>query len=118
MRRTWSWTPSISLRSRTSGEGTPSPTWTSDSWSMTMEKLGLIQRIGMTPTDIMHARGVFNMYDTEASRLGIACFARRLGITSEEFIGRVDDMICRRISNEIISKVIYEDSGQTELKGL
>lgn len=84
---------------------------------MKMEELGLIQRIGMTPTDIMHARGVFNMYDTEASRLGIACFARRLGITSEEFIGRVDDMICRRISNEIISKVIYEDSGQTELKG-
>lgn len=84
---------------------------------MKMEELGLIQRIGMTPTDIMHARGVFNMYDTEASKLGIACIARRMGITPEEFIERVDEMICRKISREIVNKVIYEDSGVTELSG-
>lgn len=82
-----------------------------------MEELGLIQRIGLTPTDIMHARGVFDLYDTEASKLGIENLARRLEITPEEFIDKVDTMICRKISREIVNKVIYEDSRETERMG-
>lgn len=82
-----------------------------------MEEYGLIQRIGLTPTDIMHARGTFNMYDTEASKFGIRFLAKKLKMTDEEFITRVDDLISNKIASEIVKKVIYEDSGETELNG-
>jgi len=82
-----------------------------------MEELGLIQRVGLTPTDIMHARGTFTQYDAEASVLGINIVARKLGLTMEEFIARIDDMITDKIANEIVRKVIYEDSRETNLDG-
>ena len=82
-----------------------------------MEELGFIQRIGLTPTDMMHARGTFTTYDVHASELGISILAKKLDITPEQFIAKVGDLITHKIATEIIRKVIYEDSGVTELDG-
>ena len=82
-----------------------------------MEELGLIQRIGLTPTDVMHARGAFTAYDVEASKFGLIYKAKKLGITMEELIDRIDEIIANKIGTEIMKKVIYEDSGVTELDG-
>ena len=76
-----------------------------------MEELGLIQRIGLTPTDVMHARGAFTAYDVEASKFGLIYKAKKLGISMEELIDRIDEIIANKIGTEIMKKVIYEDSG-------
>ena len=82
-----------------------------------MEELGLVQRVGLTPTDMMHARGEFTAYDAEASRLAIGIVARKLELTPEELIARVDGMVTDKISKEIIRKVVYEDKGILDLDG-
>ena len=82
-----------------------------------MEELGLVQRVGMTPTDIMHARGVFTAYDAEASKLAIDIVARKIGLDRQGFIDRVDGMVTDKICKEILRKVIYEDSGVLNLTG-
>ncbi len=82
-----------------------------------MEELGMIQRIGLTPTDLMHARGCFTEYDVEASELGIAYHAANLGMEPERFIAKVDHLITRKIGMEIVQKVLLEDNGDTQLSG-
>ena len=82
-----------------------------------MEELGIIQRIGLTPTDLMHARGCFTKYDAEASKLGIAYHAANLGMTSEAFIAKVDYLITEKIGMEIVKKVLLEDNRETDLSG-
>ncbi len=82
-----------------------------------LEELGVIQRIGLTPTDMMHARGVFDLYDSDASKFGVTYHAKKMGITDDEFIAHVDDLITHKIASEIIRKVIYEDSGESHLEG-
>ena len=82
-----------------------------------MEELGLIQRVGLTPTDMMHFRGAFTQYDAEASLLAIKIVARKLGLGPEAFVDMIDGMVSERIASEIIRKVIYEDSGETVLDG-
>lgn len=82
-----------------------------------MEELGIIQRIGLTPTDLMHARGCFTQYDVEASKLGIAYHAANLEMTPEQFITKVDGLITRKIGMEIVQKVLLEDNRETQLSG-
>ena len=82
-----------------------------------MEELGIIQRIGLTPTDLMHARGRFTKYDAEASKLGIAYHAANLGMTPEAFIAKVDYLITEKIGMEIVKKVLLEDNRETDLSG-
>ena len=82
-----------------------------------MEEFGLIQRVGLTPTDVMHARGVFTMYDAEASHLGAKIIARKIGMTEAQLLDRIDDLITDKISREILKKVIYEDTGIMEMEG-
>ena len=82
-----------------------------------MEELGIIQRIGLTPTDLMHARGCFTKYDAEASKLGIAYHAANLDMTPEEFIAKADYLVTEKIGMEIVKKVLLEDNRETDLTG-
>ncbi len=43
-----------------------------------LEDLGVVMRVGLTPTDIMHAKGDFNRFNTHASELAIQHFANSL----------------------------------------
>ena len=38
-----------------------------------LEDEGIVMRSGMTPTDAMHLKGDFDVFDTRASRLGAQC---------------------------------------------
>ncbi len=82
-----------------------------------MEELGLLQRIGLTPTDVMHARGVFDLYDREASELGLAYHAANLDKTVPEMIETIDSLIAERIGTEIAKKVLFEDSRDPDMSG-
>ena len=76
----------------------------------TMENRRMIQRIGLTPTDLMHYRGTFTRYDAEASKLAIMYHAANMGITPDEFVDRIDAMIQERIGTTIVRKLMTEGS--------
>jgi N-methylhydantoinase A/oxoprolinase/acetone carboxylase beta subunit len=82
-----------------------------DVYTLNIQRLihdGAVQRIGLTPTDIMHIKGDFDIYDTQASLLGAAFAAFNLDISVEDFCGAVYDEVKRKLYIHI-AKALYEN---------
>ncbi len=73
---------------------------------------GFVAQTGLTPTDIMHAKGLYLSGDVDASLEGIDIFANRLGMTSAQFIEMIMDEMVTRVGAEIIKKLIYDEAGE------
>lgn len=82
-----------------------------------MEKLGLITRIGVTPSDILHAEGTYVEYDADASRNAVRYLAGKCGVPVDEYIATVKDMITRKIATSIVRDLMLEDGGFEDLDG-
>ncbi|HUT66494.1 MAG TPA: hydantoinase/oxoprolinase family protein [Spirochaetota bacterium] len=54
-----------------------------------LEMFGDVLRAGLTPTDILHAKGELSLWNGEASRLGVSLYAERMGVDEEEFMSSV-----------------------------
>lgn len=80
-----------------------------------MESLGLVTRIGVTPTDILHAEGTYTEYDTGASRIAVGYLARKTGMSFDGFIADTKAMIVRRIAYCIMEDIMRERLGRDEL---
>ena len=76
-----------------------------------MEELGMIQRIGITPTDLLHAEESYVQYDKEASKNGVLYQAKRMKMTSEEFIAFAKDRVIYRLAEELLRKLFFEETG-------
>lgn len=83
-----------------------------------LEKLGLLTRIGITPTDILHAEGSYIQYDDEASSLAVDFLARKCNKGTETFINDMKDMITFKITKGIINNLILDDTGYETLDGV
>ncbi|MGI6471503.1 MAG: hydantoinase/oxoprolinase N-terminal domain-containing protein [Candidatus Methanomethylophilaceae archaeon] len=79
-----------------------------------LEKNGLVRRVGLTPTDVLHSEGSYREYDYQASDYGIEYFANRTGLEKKEVIAKIKDMVCSKISMSILSKVIMDETGSTD----
>lgn len=76
-----------------------------------LENEGYILRCGLTPTDIMHLRGDFAAYDTEAARLAAIFVMRCLGMAAgrlAEFCGEVYDAVKRRLYVNLV-RILMRD---------
>ncbi len=73
-----------------------------------LESEGIVMRCGLTPTDIMHIKGDFTLYDSEASTLAARWFMRNLADYSEDtdnlsdFTDEVYDLVKRKLYVNII----------------
>ncbi len=73
-----------------------------------LEREGVIIRSGLTPTDVMHLRGDFDRYDTEASELGAKYVARCIGKSVEEVCQMVYDGVKKKMYCNIV-RILMED---------
>lgn len=80
-----------------------------------MEELGMVQRIGMTPTDLLHAEGSYVEYDAEASQLGVRYMSRLMRMTPEEFIRVGKLRVMEKIAREILKKLYFEETGELSM---
>ncbi len=62
----------------------------------------VIERAGLTPTDLLHVTGEFMPWDAEIACLIIETIAKSWGISSETFIQRVRRIMTHRIAAEVI----------------
>ena len=76
-----------------------------------LESRGLIQRIGLTPTDILHADSTYRQYDHDASISAVAFLSNKLNISSDEFISRCKELIKYKICTELMRELIRFDTG-------
>ena len=92
------------------------PGW--DIYKFNVTKLireGVIQFIGLTPTDIMHIKGDFSRYRGEASMLGARYVAYNLDISVEELCERVYLEVKRKLFLNIIG-ALMENNGNRHLR--
>ncbi len=77
-----------------------------------LEELGVIQRIGLTPTDILHADGSYIEYDAEASVTGVTIQATNMEMELHQFCAEVKREVVYKISNELLRKLVHEETGK------
>jgi len=70
-------------------------------------KEGIVQICGLTPTDIMHIKGDFTKYPTEASLLGASFVAANIGVTVPELCDMVYDQVKRKLYVSV-AKILHE----------
>lgn len=80
-----------------------------------MESLGMILRIGLTPTDMLHAESSYVEYDAEASRIGVEIQAANVDMAPSDFIATVKRMVIEKIAHEVLRKLIYEEAGEGKM---
>lgn len=77
-----------------------------------LEETGTLGRIGLSPTDILHAEGTYTEWDTESARIATDIYARHLSMETDRFIREVKEQIMDRLASEIISKLISEKTNE------
>jgi N-methylhydantoinase A/oxoprolinase/acetone carboxylase beta subunit len=76
-----------------------------------MEGLGIIQRMGLTPTDLLHAEGSYVEYDRDASVYAIMHQSHKMGMTESEFIGFAKRKVIDKLAEELLRKLFFEETG-------
>ncbi|MCL2360865.1 MAG: DUF2284 domain-containing protein [Defluviitaleaceae bacterium] len=69
-------------------------------------KDGVVQICGLTPTDIMHIKGDFDRYQTEASMLGAEFVAFNLDISIQELCDLVYNEVKRKLHLNIVMAML------------
>ena len=63
----------------------------------------IIQRCGLTPTDLLHAAGRFNRWDTDTSTRMVALYADILNLTANDLVSQLMRQIEKKLTMEIIA---------------
>jgi N-methylhydantoinase A/oxoprolinase/acetone carboxylase beta subunit len=80
-----------------------------------LERQGIVEKIWMTPTDILHALGRYNEWDEEISRVGAEIMAKRTRKTVSEFLETAVLKITERLAVSCQqSQGDFEEPGFTE----
>ena len=79
-----------------------------------LEEIGIIQRIGVTPTDLLHAEGSYKEYDADASLFGVMHQAQKMRMSVEDFIKMAKDKVITKLSQELLKKLFFEETGVME----
>jgi len=80
-----------------------------------MESEGYVTRIGVTPTDILAAEGVYKEYDPEASWIAVNLLAHKAGMKIDDFISVTKKAITQKICRCIMDHMIRSETGKDEL---
>lgn len=82
-----------------------------DSFLKGLRGRGAIVGIGLTPTDVLHAAGLYVKGDVAASQAGVKLFSAVLRSTEEELIRSVLDAVTARIADELLRKLLSDEVG-------
>lgn len=74
-----------------------------------LEREGIVIRSGLTPTDIMHIKGDFTLFDKTASELGAQFVANSCRTSFDDVCDRVYDMVKRRLYVSIAGILLEEN---------
>ncbi|MDO5852838.1 MAG: hydantoinase/oxoprolinase family protein [Thermoplasmata archaeon] len=80
-----------------------------------LERLGYVQRIGFTPTDMLHARGEMDSFDSDAARTVAAYLADGMGMPLDAFLDHCRAAVRARLCTELVKRIMYEDTGIEDL---
>jgi N-methylhydantoinase A/oxoprolinase/acetone carboxylase beta subunit len=73
-----------------------------------LEERFLIQRCGLTPTDLLHIRGDFQRWDIQSARKLLAVMAAVSGVSPEILPDRLLDQVIRELARELIKRQLAD----------
>lgn len=78
-----------------------------------LESQGFLQRIGLTPTDILHAEGTYTDFDRESSLCAVEFLSRTARMDPLRFLdeckGRIRDKLCMELMKELLTEEVGTD---------
>ncbi len=74
-----------------------------------LERVGLVRRAGVTPTDALHVLGDYSPYDVAAARLALTALGRFIGMSPEEVASAVRDETERLLALAIMRRELSDD---------
>ncbi len=83
-----------------------------------IEKLGIIMRCGLTPTDIMHLSGDFCEWSREAAYYGAEIMALQLDRNLEELKGQVYETMKEKLYISIVKLLLEKDDSRLVKDGI
>lgn len=83
-----------------------------------LEKLGIIMRCGLTPTDIMHLTGDFNGWCREAAFYGASIMANQLNVSLEELSHKIYEEIKEKLHHNIVKMLLEKEDSHLLKKGM
>lgn len=81
-----------------------------------LEEDHIVQRCGLTPTDVLHAGGQLGLWDGEASRRMCDLYARLMHSDRARFIEQVKDQFVRKLAIEILKKQLADETDPDQLE--
>ena len=78
--------------------------------------LGVLARISLTPTDILHAKGTYNQWNREVAELGVKVLASRMRKSSDEFIGLASEKIINDLCITCLQSLVGCDEQSFKIK--
>lgn len=81
-----------------------------------LEENHIIQRCGLTPTDVLHATGQLNLWNTEAARRACAIYSRLIGIAIEDFTQRIVRQVVHHLAVELLKMQLADEINPDELE--
>lgn len=73
-----------------------------------LEAQGLVNRVGLTPTDILHVLGRLDLWDAQAARLAVQAFAQRWQNTVEATCQAVLSGMEQRLAEQALNALLAE----------
>lgn len=71
-----------------------------------LEDTGAIGRSGLTPTDVLHAKGLLKIGDTRAAQLALEILASQLKTAAGELTERIERQFAEELTRHILGKAI------------
>ncbi|MDH7509357.1 MAG: hydantoinase/oxoprolinase family protein [Methanomassiliicoccales archaeon] len=76
-----------------------------------LKQRGRVLQTGITPTDIMHVAGLYQVGDVEAAEIGVDFIANKTDLSRDQFVTKVLERMATRVGEEIIRKIIFDEIG-------
>lgn len=80
-----------------------------------LESRGYVTRIGVTPTDLLHADGSYTEYDAEISKAAVKYLAAKCSVSPEDFLGYTENLVVKKIAACVMEKILLDRSGKDVL---
>ena len=82
-----------------------------------LEERGIVQRCGLTPSDLLHVEGKLSLWDCEASRWALRILAKAARMKEADLISSVCREITQAISLQVLNKALQSDGQGGSLPG-
>ncbi|HAM14378.1 MAG TPA: hydantoinase/oxoprolinase [Eggerthellaceae bacterium] len=76
---------------------------------------GVLGRISITPTDLLHACGELDLWDSRASKLAVKKLAKRFNEDYDSFVTRAIDAVVDRLCYTSVQSLVNYEGGQFDL---